>query len=672
MRSFKITPKLQIRPYILIGAITLTLLLVLFLVYTIIRTAHAAGLASWSAGNIISDSVFMNKDSMNPTQIQSFLQSKTPNCDTWGTQPSEFGGGTRAQWGAAHNNPAPFICLKDYSENGKGAAQIIFDTAQEFSINPQVLIVLLQKEQGLVTDTWPLNAQYRTATGYGCPDTAACDSKYFGLTNQLRWSARMFKAIMNNSPSWYTPYVLGNNTIYYSPGPYDTTNSRYYGRFGDRPDIQYCSSSTVHIQNRATQALYNYTPYQPNQAALNAGYGSAPPCGSYGNRNFYLYFTDWFGSTIEGTVWRWSYITQSVHTDTSYTRPVTAYEPSVQPGGLLYAEVKALNTGNQTWDDMTRLATSRQPGRSSIFTGPDWLSSNRPAALLETKVPPGGVGTFRFIFHAPQAIGTYREYFNLVADGKTSLNDPGLYFAINVTNPVPTRNTVKTSLLQGQALKKNEFLLSPDTNSCLVLQNDGNLVLYEDFIPTWSSATKNLGGTKLIFQLDGNVVLYTDTMKPVWASGTDGSTANNLRLQTDGNLVLYNTSSGVSWQSGTSHSPDHLNAATRIIPSGGVMIIGQRIETVDRSTMLFFQSDGNVVLYRNGQPLWATGTDGKDSERLIMQGDGNLVLYDRAMRPIWYSQTANQGPSRLELQNDNNLVIYRNDGMPSWATYTNK
>src|SRR5699024_261440 len=41
-------------------------------------------------------------------------------------------------------------------------------------------------------------------------------------------------------------------------------------------------------------------PYQPNRAALNAGYGTGDGCSAYGNRNFYNYFTDWFGSTQGG------------------------------------------------------------------------------------------------------------------------------------------------------------------------------------------------------------------------------------------------------------------------------------------------------------------------------------------------------------------------------------
>ena len=246
------------------------------------NTVQASSIADFDAGRIIDDDVFTNKGSMSVGSIQNFLNSKVSSCDTWGTQPSEYGGGTRAQWGTAHGNPPPFVCLRDFSEGGRSAAQIIYDTAQEFSINPQVIIVLLQKEQGLVTDTWPLSSQYRTATGYGCPDSAACDSQYYGFTNQVRKASYMFRSILNNSPTWYTPYVLGNNYILYNPQ-------------------SSCGGTSVTIQNRSTQALYNYTPYQPNQAALNAGYGSAPPCGAYGNRNFYLYFTDWFGSTYGNT-----------------------------------------------------------------------------------------------------------------------------------------------------------------------------------------------------------------------------------------------------------------------------------------------------------------------------------------------------------------------------------
>lgn len=287
------------RKLILISAIAC---ISIFCSLLFVNAAKAAPVVGFNAGNIIDDQVFTNKDSMNVGQIQNFLNSKVSACDTGGTQPaSEYGRPdiSRSQYAASRGWAAPpYTCLKDYSVNGVSAAQLIYNAAQKYTINPQTFIVLLQKEQGLVTDTWPLSSQYVTAAGYACPDNAPCDSQYYGLVNQLEWSGKMFRAIMDNVPQdrWYTPYILGNNTIYYNPGPYNNATQSYYGRFGTKRDVEYCGGTTVNILNRATQALYNYTPYQPNPASIDAGYGTAGICGAYGNRNFYLYFTDWFGS----------------------------------------------------------------------------------------------------------------------------------------------------------------------------------------------------------------------------------------------------------------------------------------------------------------------------------------------------------------------------------------
>ena len=248
-------------------------------VATIGTSAHAVTGNDWRAGLITDDGIFRNTSSMSAVDIQNFLNAKVPSCDTMGTQPSEFGGGTRAQWGTARGYPPPYTCLRNYSENGKSAAQIIYEYAQQYRINPQVLITLLQKEQTLVTDTWPLSTQYRTATGYGCPDTAACDSQYYGFSNQVRWASRMFQAITDNDSNWFTPYITGTNYVKWNP-------------------IASCGGTNVSIETRSTAALYNYTPYQPNQAALNNLYGSGDGCSSYGNRNYWRLFNDWFGATV--------------------------------------------------------------------------------------------------------------------------------------------------------------------------------------------------------------------------------------------------------------------------------------------------------------------------------------------------------------------------------------
>lgn len=231
------------------------------------NTSQAADMSRFDPGNIMSDAVMSNKDSMSVQQIQAFLDSKNA-CNNTNTY--------MASWYPHLNytiRDGKFVCMAKDSFNGKSAAQIIWQAGQDYNINPQFLIVLLEKEQGLISDTWPNNIQYRSATGYGCPDTAACDSKYFGLENQLRNAASLFRTVLNGG---WSNYPVGQTYVQYHPN-------------------SWCGGTVINIQNRATSALYRYTPYQPNQSALNAGYGTGDSCGAYGNRNTWAMFNDWFG-----------------------------------------------------------------------------------------------------------------------------------------------------------------------------------------------------------------------------------------------------------------------------------------------------------------------------------------------------------------------------------------
>lgn len=257
--------------------------------------------SSFTPGYIISDSTFYNSATMNQFDIQSWLNAQVPTCDTNGTQltsrPNGSGGYyTRAQWGAINGNPAPFVCLKDYrltsseatanaycsyiNAGNRSAAELITAVSRACNVNPQVLLVLLQKEQGLISDDWPWPSQYTAATGYACPDTAACAPQYAGLFNQLYWAA------------WQYQYYKANPTQFnYRAGrtqyiPYNPNGA--------------CGGSQVFIQNQATAGLYNYTPYQPNQAALNNLNGTGDGCSAYGNRNFWRMFNNWFGNPTAG------------------------------------------------------------------------------------------------------------------------------------------------------------------------------------------------------------------------------------------------------------------------------------------------------------------------------------------------------------------------------------
>jgi len=277
-----------------------------FLVSTVIsplitNDVNAANKSDWSAGKIIDDGIFYNSGDMTVQQIQSFLNSKVPVCDTWGTQQSELGGGTRAQYGASRGYPAPFTCLKDYYENPStrennlsgrqiptgaiSSAQLIKNAAVTYGVSVRALLVLIQKESPgpLLTDTWPFPNQFRNAMGYGCPDTAPCDPQYDGFNNQVSNAARQFKLYKNN-PSGYR----------YKPQQYNTISYQ-----ANAPS---CGTSSVFIETYGTAGLYNYTPYQPNQAALNNMYGTGDSCSAYGNRNFWRMFIDWFGPTVNSSL----------------------------------------------------------------------------------------------------------------------------------------------------------------------------------------------------------------------------------------------------------------------------------------------------------------------------------------------------------------------------------
>ena len=242
-----------------------------FLMTKNLKKIHAYDFSNFNPGNIISDGVMSNANAMSVEEIQRFLTSKNACKDTNIAKAKSYPGLKY------HIENGHFVCLSEetfeYNGQKQTAAQVIYDAAKDFQINPQVLIVLLEKEQGLITDTWPNHIQYRSATGFGCPDTAECDSKYYGFRNQVRNAASMFRSVLSGG---WTNYPVGKNYVQYHPNPN-------------------CGGSVINIENRATSALYRYTPYQPNVGAL-ANYPGTSYCGAYGNRNFYVTFRQWFGS----------------------------------------------------------------------------------------------------------------------------------------------------------------------------------------------------------------------------------------------------------------------------------------------------------------------------------------------------------------------------------------
>lgn len=240
--------------------------------------AAALNGSMFNPGLIISDSVFYDFGSMSVNQIQKFLESQVSDCST-------------------ENVPG---CLKDFKTNtpavaespgrcaaipamtNASAAEIIFTVARACGINPRVILVKLEKEQSLITMENPSQTRMDRALGYNCPDTAPCAPTTLGFFNQIYKGAGQLNYYSNPAGpfTWLKP---GNRVT--------------IGYQANRPS---CGSASFILQNKATAALYYYTPYVPNQAALDNLYGLGDSCSAYGNRNFWRLWHDWFGSPIGG------------------------------------------------------------------------------------------------------------------------------------------------------------------------------------------------------------------------------------------------------------------------------------------------------------------------------------------------------------------------------------
>ncbi|MFD4420399.1 hypothetical protein ACFWN7_02710 [Agromyces sp. NPDC058484] len=221
--------------------------------------------SEFDPGHIVSDDAFYDSSAMGEEEIQAFLESVSCRPDEGVRCLADFRQSTTTQpaVGGAH-------CAEYRGGIRERASRIIAKAAVACDVSPQALLVLLQKEQSLLTR--PSASGFERATGYGCPDTADCDTKYFGFFNQVYNAAWQFRQYTEEPDR---PYRVGTVNV------------------GFNPDAA-CGAAPVQIRNQATANLYNYTPYQPNAATL-ADPDAGDACGAYGNLNFWRIWHRWFG-----------------------------------------------------------------------------------------------------------------------------------------------------------------------------------------------------------------------------------------------------------------------------------------------------------------------------------------------------------------------------------------
>ncbi|EPD86739.1 hypothetical protein E5344_01310 [Microbacterium laevaniformans] len=235
----------------------------------IVQTAAVAG---FNPENIISDALFYDGNAMSSAEIQAFLDAKIGSCSNGKClNVLNVSISSRDAWYSAVTGDLVCSSLQGGTMR---TSELIYRVQVACGISAKAILVTLQKEQGLTTSSAPSDWNLQAAMGASCPDTSPCDPAYSGVGPQIVQGVRQLK-------------------IYKA------------GRFGKQPGVNFigyspnaaCGGTNLNIQNYATAALYNYTPYQPNAASLAAGWGLGDGCSSYGNRNFFNYYTSWFGAT---------------------------------------------------------------------------------------------------------------------------------------------------------------------------------------------------------------------------------------------------------------------------------------------------------------------------------------------------------------------------------------
>lgn len=217
--------------------------------------------------------------------------------------------------------------------------------------------------------------------------------------------------------------------------------------------------------------------------------------------------------------------------------------------------------------------------------------------------------------------------------------------------------TVQTGLAASDTLKAGQAVSSPNGRFQLVMQTDGNLVLYT---PTgraiWNTKTAGHPGAYAVMQGDGNAVVYDSSNSPLWNAGTSGHPGSYLAVQDDGNVAVYEGATA-RWASGSVDGR---------LESGERLNAGQKLYSPSEAFYVAMQGDGNLVLYRSsGGALWNSQTAGRPGAYAIMQPDGNLVVYDAGGgTALWNSGTAGHPGSYFVIQDDGNGVIY------AGSTYT--
>lgn len=311
--------------------------------------------ATFNQNNLMSDSMFENSGTMMASDIDAFLNRYSGSCISTNH-------GFSAPDPTGYSPSGGFTYGSDVS-----AGTVIAHAAQAYSVNPQVILTTIQKEESLVTgDAGCSTLRYVAAMGNGCPDsgggynysgfelyslsgspvtsvsgTCVNDSKSVGFSRQVitaTWKLKFFEQRSEGNVSWNVQKSGWDNsddpqTCYRGPmtqGYRKQCSSDASAAYWD--GYTTIDSTSVHMDTGATASLYYYTPH------------------FHGNQLFVSTFEGWFGSTQAGSFT----IANTTHPDGTLISSFGEPEVYLIIEGMRYhiPDINTFNSHGYSWSEV--------------------------------------------------------------------------------------------------------------------------------------------------------------------------------------------------------------------------------------------------------------------------------------------------------------------------------
>ena len=227
---------------------------------------------TFSAGNVVSDAVFFNSGAMTEAEIKTFIETQGSSCKP--------GPGTTClkdtKFSTQNLTTLRGGCKPLNMSGDQSPWTIIKKTAEACDLNPQVILVTLQKEQSGLTQ--PKSAEvWAKAMGSGCPDGSGCDPAQGGFQKQVYYGADKLVSYQLRSQAGHVDAFKAGKPLTINQNPAAS-----------------CGTESVKFSNVATASLYEYTPY--------IGNSSKTGCATLGQKMFWDLMKRYFSGGSSSSV----------------------------------------------------------------------------------------------------------------------------------------------------------------------------------------------------------------------------------------------------------------------------------------------------------------------------------------------------------------------------------